>query len=138
MSRALTLALVQLEVELLAALRALEEAEQGKTAVLLWDPHRLAAVLAHALGVEALLVLTLYGEEEPRRYLVPPGNATSVLAWTARNLLLPAHKAWAWLKAAGKGLVLHEVSVWRPGDTSPPPSRRAGPRRCRGRAIMRA
>ena len=137
MSGALTLAVAQLEVELLAALRAVEEAEQGKTAVLLWDPHRLAAVLVHALGVEAPLVLTLYGEEEPRRYLVPPGNATPALAWTSRNLL-PARKAWAWLKAAGKGLVLHEVSVWRPGDTSPPPSRRASPRRCRGRAIMRA
>ncbi|BCZ93356.1 hypothetical protein TthAA37_25450 (plasmid) [Thermus thermophilus] len=65
-------------------------------------------------------MLTLYGEEEPRRYLVPPGNATPALAWTARNLLLPAHKAWAWLEAAGKGLVLHEVSMWRLGEAPRP------------------
>ena len=85
MSGALTLAVAQLEAELLAALRAVEEGEQGKTAVLLWDPHRLAAVLAHALGVGAPLVLTLHSEEVPRRYLVLLGNTTPVLAWAGRN-----------------------------------------------------
>lgn len=139
-------------------LRALEEGERVEAAVLLRNPHRLLALLAHALGVESALWLTLYGEGDPRRYLVPPGNTTPYLAWAARNLphprrlhlgpttgewavdwwegwevglearaggtryllFLPALEAQAWLEAAGKGLVLHEVSVWRPGEAPRP------------------
>lgn len=72
-------------------LRALEDGERVEASALLRDPHRLAALLAHALGVEAPVVLTLYGrkDEEPRRYLVPPGDTTSALAWAARDLPRP-------------------------------------------------
>ena len=37
-----------------------------------------------------------------------------------RYLLLPALEAWDWLEAAGKGLTLHEVSVWQPGEAPRP------------------
>lgn len=70
--------------------RALEGGERVESSRLLSSPFRLAALLAHALGVESPLVLTLYREgEEPRRYLVPPGNLTAHSAWADRNLPPP-------------------------------------------------
>ncbi|MFN3369592.1 MAG: hypothetical protein ACK4ZX_09400, partial [Thermus sp.] len=73
-----------------ALLRALEEGERLEAATLLRDPHRLAALLAHALGGEAPVVLTLYGKgEEPRRYLAPRENLTAHLAWASRHLPAP-------------------------------------------------
>ncbi len=35
------------------------------------------------------MVLTLYEEEKPRRYLAPQGNLTPHLAWAHRNLPPP-------------------------------------------------
>ncbi|MGC8905654.1 hypothetical protein [Thermus sp.] len=59
-----------------ALLQALEDGERVEASRLLSSPFRLLALLAHALGVEAPLVLTLYGKEgePPRRYPVPPEN----------------------------------------------------------------
>ncbi len=70
-----------------ALLQALEDGERLEAQALLSSPFRLAALLAHALGVEAPLVLTLYaGEgEDPRRYLVPPGNLAGHALWADRN-----------------------------------------------------
>ena len=70
-----------------ALLRALEDGERVEARALLSSPFRLAALLAHALGVEAPLVLTLYAKEgdEPRRYLVPPENLTAYSAWASKN-----------------------------------------------------
>ncbi len=69
-----------------ALLQALEDGE-GVEARALLSPFRLAALLAHALGVEAPLVLTLYAREgeDPRRYLVPPGNLAGHALWADRN-----------------------------------------------------
>jgi len=70
----------------------------------LLSPFRLAALLGHALGVEAPLVLTTYAREgdEPRRYLVPLGNLTPYSAWAGKSLpppwrlhLSPTTGAWA-------------------------------------------
>jgi len=74
-----------------ALLRALEEGERVESSRLLSSPWRLGTLLAHALGVEGPLVLTLYpGEgEEPRRYLAPGGNLAPHLAWGHRNLPTP-------------------------------------------------
>ena len=73
-----------------ALLRALEEGERLEAAALLRDPHRLAALLAHALGEEGPVWLTLYGKgEEPRRYLAPRENLTAHLAWASRHLPAP-------------------------------------------------
>jgi hypothetical protein len=86
-----------------ALLQALEDGE-GVVARALLSPFRLAALLAHALGVEAPLVLTLYAREgdEPRRYLVPSGNLAAYSAWGNKNLpppwrlhLSPTTGAWA-------------------------------------------
>jgi len=70
-----------------ALLQALEEGERVEARALLSSPFRLAALLAHALGVEAPLVLTLYAgeDEDPRRYLVPPGNLAGHALWADRN-----------------------------------------------------
>jgi hypothetical protein len=70
-----------------ALLQALEDGEGVEARALLSSPLRLAALLAHALGVEAPLVLTLYAREgdEPRRYLVPLGNLTAYSAWASKN-----------------------------------------------------
>ncbi|MGF5789685.1 hypothetical protein ACQE81_28255 [Klebsiella pneumoniae] len=86
-----------------ALLRALEEGERLEAAALLRDPHRLAALLAHALEGEAPVWLTLYGKgEEPRRYLALRENLTPHLAWASRHLpaprrlhLAPATGGWA-------------------------------------------
>ena len=87
-----------------ALLQALEDGEGVEARALLSSPFRLAALLAHALGVEGPLVLTLYaGEgEDPRRYLVPLGNLTAYSAWANRNSpppwrlhLSPTTGAWA-------------------------------------------
>gem|GEM_PF-556182 len=87
-----------------ALLRALEDGERLEARALLSSPYRLAALLAHALGVEGPVVATLYakGEDEPRRYLAPPGNLTPHLAWAERNLppprrvhLAPTARGWA-------------------------------------------
>ncbi len=74
-----------------ALLQALEEGERVEARALLSSPFRLAALLAHALGVEAPLVLTLYAKEgdEPRRYLVPLGNLAGHALWANRNLPPP-------------------------------------------------
>ncbi len=74
-----------------ALLRALEGGERVEARALLSSPWYLAALLAHALGVEGPVMLALYpGEgEEPRRYLAPPGNLAPHMAWAARNLPLP-------------------------------------------------
>jgi hypothetical protein len=86
-----------------ALLQALEDGE-GVEAQALFSPFRLAALLAHALGVEAPLVLTLYAREgdEPRRYLVPLGNLTPYSAWANKSSpppwrvhLSPTTGAWA-------------------------------------------
>lgn len=141
-----------------AILRALEEGERLKASTLLRDPHRLAALLAHALGGEAPVVLTGYYEGPPTRYLVAVDRLTPYLAQASRHLPAPhrlhlgpttggwvidlvrgwgvalearaggtryllflsALEAQAWLEAAGKGLVLHEVSLWRPGEAPRP------------------
>jgi hypothetical protein len=73
-----------------ALLQALEDGE-GVEARALLSPFRLAALLAHALGVEAPVVLTLYAREgdEPRRYLVPLGNLTPYSAWANKSLPPP-------------------------------------------------
>ncbi len=70
-----------------ALLQALEDGERVEARALLSSPFRLAALLAHALGVEAPLVLTLYAREgeTPRRYLVPLGNLTPYSAWAGKN-----------------------------------------------------
>jgi hypothetical protein len=70
-----------------ALLQALEDGEGVEARALLSSPFRLAALLAHALGVEASLVLTLYAREgeDPRRYLVPPENLTGHALWADRN-----------------------------------------------------
>ncbi|BDG26530.1 hypothetical protein TthSNM66_11660 [Thermus thermophilus] len=137
-----------------ALLRALEEGERLEASTLLRDPHRLAALLAHALGGEAPVVLTGYYEGPPTRYLVAVDRLTPYLAQASRHLpaprrlhlaaldgrwavdvvggwevalearaggtryvlLLPALEARAWVEAAREGLVLHAVSVWRPGE----------------------
>jgi hypothetical protein len=87
-----------------ALLRALEDGERVEARVLLSSPFRLAALLAHALGVEASLVLTTYAREgdEPRRYLVPSGNLAPYSAWANKSLpppwrlhLSPTTGAWA-------------------------------------------
>lgn len=72
-----------------ALLRALEEGERVEAATLLWDPHRLAALLAHALGGEAPVVLTGYYEGPPTRYLVAVDRLTPYLAWASRHLPAP-------------------------------------------------
>ncbi len=74
-----------------ALLQALEDGEGVPARALLSSPLRLAALLAHALGVEAPLVLTLYAREgdEPRRYLVPLGNLTPYSAWANKSLPPP-------------------------------------------------
>ena len=86
-----------------ALLQALEDGEVVEARALL-SPFCLAALLAHALGVEAPLVLTTYAREgdEPRRYLVPPGNLTAYSAWANKSLppprrlhLSPTTGAWA-------------------------------------------
>ncbi len=87
-----------------ALLQALEDGEGVEARALLSSPFRLAALLAHALGVEAPLVLTTYAREgdEPRRYLVPLGNLTPYSAWASKSLpppwrlhLSPTTGAWA-------------------------------------------
>jgi hypothetical protein len=86
-----------------ALLQALKDGERVEARALLSSPFRLAALLAHALGVEASLVLTLYAREgeDPRRYLVPPENLTGY-AWASKNSppprrlhLSPTTGAWA-------------------------------------------
>jgi len=86
-----------------ALLQALEDGEGVEARVLL-SPFRLAALLGHALGVEAPLVLTTYAREgeDPRRYLVPLGNLTPYSAWASKSLppprrlhLSPTTGAWA-------------------------------------------
>lgn len=72
-----------------ALLRALEEGERLEAATLLRDPHRLAALLAHALGGEAPVVLTGYYEGPPTRYLVAVDRLTPYLAWASRHLPAP-------------------------------------------------
>jgi len=73
-----------------AILRALEEGERVESSRLLSSPWRLAALLAHALGEEGPVWLTLYGKgEEPRRYLAPRENLTAHLAWASRHLPAP-------------------------------------------------
>lgn len=72
-----------------AILRALEEGERLEAATLLRDPHRLAALLAHALGGEAPVVLTGYYEGPPTRYLVAVDRLTPYLAWASRHLPAP-------------------------------------------------
>jgi hypothetical protein len=73
-----------------ALLQALEDGERVEARALL-SPFRLAALLGHALGVEAPLVLTLYAREgeDPRRYLVPLGNLAGHALWADRNLPPP-------------------------------------------------
>jgi hypothetical protein len=87
-----------------ALLQALEDGEGVEAQALLSFPFRLAALLAHALGVEGPLVLTLYAKagDEPRRYLVPLGNLAGHALWADRNLppprrlhLSPTTGAWA-------------------------------------------
>jgi hypothetical protein len=87
-----------------ALLQALKDGERVEARALLSSPFRLAALLAHALGVEAPLVLTLYAREgeDPRRYLVPLGNLTPHSAWANKSLpqpwrlhLSPTTGAWA-------------------------------------------
>jgi len=63
-----------------ALLRALEEGERLEASMLLRDPHRLAALLAHAMGGEAPVVLTGYYEGPPTRYLVAVDRLTPYLA----------------------------------------------------------
>jgi hypothetical protein len=74
-----------------ALLQALEDGERVPAQALLSSPFRLLALLAHALGVEAPLVLTLYAREgeDPRRYLVPLGNLAGHALWADRNLPPP-------------------------------------------------
>jgi hypothetical protein len=74
-----------------ALLQALEDGEGVEARALLSSPFRLAALLAHALGVEGPLVLTLYAKagDEPRRYLVPLGNLAGHALWADRNLPPP-------------------------------------------------
>jgi len=87
-----------------ALLQAFEDGEGVPAQALLSSPFRLAALLAHALGVEAPLVLTTYAREgeDPRRYLVPLGNLTPYSAWANKSLpppwrlhLSPTTGAWA-------------------------------------------
>jgi hypothetical protein len=87
-----------------ALLQALEDGERVEARALLSSPFRLAALLGHALGVEAPLVLTTYAREgeDPRRYLVPLGNLTPHSAWANKSLppprrlhLSPTTGAWA-------------------------------------------
>ena len=72
-----------------ALLNALEDGEEVAASRLLSSPYRLAALLAHALGVEGPIVLTLYWDGDPRRYLAPPGNLAPHLAWASRSLPPP-------------------------------------------------
>ncbi|MGC8875693.1 hypothetical protein [Thermus sp.] len=72
-----------------ALLHALGGGERVEASRLLSSPFRLLALLAHALGVERGAVLTLWGEEEPRRYLPPGENLAPHLAWADRNLPPP-------------------------------------------------
>jgi hypothetical protein len=87
-----------------ALLQALEDGEGVEAQALLSSPFRLAALLAHALGVEGPLVLTAYAREgeDPRRYLVPLGHLTPYSAWANKSLpppwrvhLSPTTGAWA-------------------------------------------
>ncbi len=85
-----------------ALLRALEGGERVEARALLSSPWYLAALLGHALGVEEPVMLTLYEEGEPRRYLAPGGTLGPHLAWAHRNLppphrlhLSPATGGWA-------------------------------------------
>ncbi len=69
-----------------ALLQTLEDGERVEAQALL-SPWRVLPLLAHALGVEAPLVLTTYAREgeDPRRYLVPLGNLTPYSAWASKN-----------------------------------------------------
>ncbi len=69
-----------------ALLQALEDGERVEAQALL-SPWRVLPLLAHALGVEASLVLTIYAKEgdDPRRYLVPPEKLTAYSAWASKN-----------------------------------------------------
>ncbi len=69
-----------------ALLRALEEGERLEAATLLRDPHRLAALLAHALGVEGPRGADPLRGGEPRRYLAAGDRPDPHLAWAHRNL----------------------------------------------------
>jgi len=73
-----------------ALLQALEDGERVEARALL-SPWRALPLLAHALGVEASLVLTIYAREgeDPRRYLVPLGNLTPYSAWANKSLPSP-------------------------------------------------
>ncbi|RTI33713.1 hypothetical protein CSW17_02295, partial [Thermus scotoductus] len=86
-----------------ALLQALEDGERVEARALL-SPWRVLPLLGHALGVEAPLVLTIYAREgdEPRRYLVPPGDLTPYSAWASKNSpppwrlhLFPTTGGWA-------------------------------------------
>ncbi len=72
-----------------ALLRALEDGEKVESSRLLSSPFRLAALLAHALGGEAPVVLTGYYEGPPTRYLVAVDRLTPYLAWASRHLPRP-------------------------------------------------
>lgn len=94
-------------------LQALEDGEKVEARALLRDPHRLAALLAHALGVEAPVWLTGYYEGPPARYLVPVARLTPYLAQASRDLprprrlhLSPTTGTWAldWRDGWGVGL----------------------------------
>ncbi len=66
---------------------ALEDGEEVPARGLLEDPRRLVLLLVPEGAEEGGASLVIYpeGEEPPRRYLVPPGNLTPFLLWSARH-----------------------------------------------------
>ncbi|WP_038069758.1 hypothetical protein [Thermus scotoductus] len=73
-----------------ALLQALEDGERVEARALLSSPFRLAALLAHALGVEGEVVRTLYPEGlAPATRYLPPEGLTPYLAWAHRDLPPP-------------------------------------------------
>ncbi|WP_022799458.1 hypothetical protein [Thermus islandicus] len=104
-----------------AIVQALGDGERLEAQALFSSPFRLAALLAHALGLEGPVVLTLYGkgEQEPHRYLVPPETLTPHLTWASQNLPPPrrlhlAATSGAWiLEVQGGWEVALEAQVAR-------------------------
>jgi len=74
-------------------LAALEDGEKMPAHALLEDPRRLAILLLPEGAGEESASLAVYREEEPHRYLAPPGHLAPFLRWSARNEPAP-HRVW--------------------------------------------
>jgi hypothetical protein len=83
-------------------LAALEDGEEVPARALLEDPRRLTLLLLPEGAEEEGVSLAVYREEEPHRYLAPPGHLAPFLLWSARHEPAPrrvwvggAHGKWS-------------------------------------------